>query len=101
MKKILIFSISLLLSFSSFALSNTLTIKKNRVIKTQGDVFYKWPHKWKFSYLMKHWKPYAIQETTDIVRYAKKKCSKLKLEELGYDCKKLESQKIEVDTLFN
>ena len=26
---------------------------------------------------------------------------KLKLEELGYDCKKLESQKIEIDTLFN
>jgi len=37
----------------------------------------------------------------DEIRYAKKKCSKLKLEELGYDCKKLESQKIEVDTLFN
>ena len=32
--------------------ANTLTIKKNRVIKTKGDVFYKWPHKWKFSYLM-------------------------------------------------
>ena len=37
----------------------------------------------------------------DEIRYAKNKCSKLKLEELGYDCKKLESQKIEIDTLFN
>ena len=25
--------------------ANTLTIKKNREIKTKGDVFYKWPHK--------------------------------------------------------
>ena len=32
---------------------------------------------------------------------AKKKCSKLKLEQLGYSCEDLESQKIEVDTLFN
>ena len=31
----------------------------------------------------------------------KNKCSKLKLEELGYDCKKLENQKIEIDTLYN
>ena len=51
--------------------ANTLTIKKNRVIKTKGDVFYKWPHKWKFSYIMEHWKPYAIQEITDNVRYGK------------------------------
>ena len=61
MKKIIsIFVLSLLFCTSVHA--NTLTIKKNREIKTQGDVFYKWPHKWKFSYIMEYWKPYAIQE---------------------------------------
>ena len=47
--------------------ANTLKIK-NRVIKTQGDVFIKWPYKWKFSYDMEWWKPYMIQEVTDKVR---------------------------------
>jgi len=37
----------------------------------------------------------------DEIRFAKKKCSKLKLEELGYSCDQLEVQKIEIDTLFN
>ena len=37
----------------------------------------------------------------DEIRFAKKKCSKLKLEELGYSCEQLEAQKIEIDTLFN
>ena len=31
----------------------------------------------------------------------KKKCSKLKLEQLGYSCEELESQKIDIDTLLN
>ena len=31
----------------------------------------------------------------------KKKCKKLKLEELGYSCEKLESQKIKIDTIDN
>ncbi len=51
MKKILV--LFFILIFSNTVYANTLTIKKNRVIKTKGDVFYKWPHKWKFSYLMK------------------------------------------------
>ena len=50
--------------------ANTLKIK-NRVIKTQGDVFIKWPHKWKFTYAMKYWKPHMIQEVTDKVRFGK------------------------------
>jgi hypothetical protein len=33
------------------------------------------------------------------IRYAKKKCSKLKLEELGYSCEKLENQKITIDRI--
>ena len=37
----------------------------------------------------------------DEIRYAKKKCSKLKLEELGYSCEQLESQSIEVDSYAN
>ena len=71
MKKILLIFFSLCIIWSIPAESNTLTIKKNRVIKTKGDVFYKWPYKWKFSYIMEHWKPYAIQEITDNVRYGK------------------------------
>ena len=69
MKKILV--LFFILIFSNTVYANTLTIKKNRVIKTKGDVFYKWPHKWKFSYLMDYWKPFAIQEITDNVRYGK------------------------------
>ena len=69
MKKILLIFFSLSLFLNIPAESNTLTIQKNRVIKTKGDVFYKWPHKWKFSYIMEHWKPYAIQEITENVRY--------------------------------
>ena len=37
----------------------------------------------------------------DEIRQAKKKCSKLKLEQLGYSCEELESQKINIDTLLN
>ena len=37
----------------------------------------------------------------DEIRFAKKKCSKLKLEELGYSCSELESQSIKVDTYEN
>ena len=33
----------------------------------------------------------------DEIRYAKNKCSKLKLEELGYSCTELENQKINID----
>ena len=33
----------------------------------------------------------------DEIRFAKKKCSKLKLEELGYNCSELEDQKINID----
>ena len=73
MKKLLGFLV--LVSFCLLDLNNseanTLTIKKNRVIKTKGDVFYKWPHKWKWTYTMDYWKPYAIQEITDNVRYGK------------------------------
>ena len=62
------------LLFNVFSLNdteaNTLKIK-NRVIKTQGDVFIKWPHKWKFTYAMEYWKPYIIQEVTDKVRFGK------------------------------
>ena len=48
--------------------ANTLTIK-NQVIKTKGDVFYKWPHKWQYNYDMSFWKPYMIQEVSTNVRY--------------------------------
>ena len=48
--------------------ANTLTIK-NQVIKTKGDVFYKWPHKWKYNYDMSFWKPYMIQEVSSNTRY--------------------------------
>ena len=82
------------------------------MIKTKGDIFYKWPHKWKYNYDMSFWKPYMIQEVSnktrygtrgtqinyyDEIRFAKKKCSKLKLEELGYSCIELENQKINID----
>ena len=48
--------------------ANTLKIK-NRVIKTKGDVFIKWPHKWKYTYAMEYWKPYMIQEVSDHTRF--------------------------------
>ena len=37
----------------------------------------------------------------DEIRYAKKKCSKLKLEDLGYSCSDLESQEVKIDTIQN
>ena len=38
----------------------------------------------------------------DEIRYAKKKCEKLKLEDLGYSCSDLESQTISrIDTIDN
>ncbi len=48
--------------------ANTLKIK-NQVIKTDGDVFHKWPHKWKYNYDMSFWKPWMIQEVSSNVRH--------------------------------
>ena len=45
--------------------------------------------------------PHTQIQYYDEIRYAKKKCKKLKLEELGYSCEKLESQKIKIDTIDN
>jgi hypothetical protein len=44
--------------------ANTLKINSNQKIKLDknGDVFYKWPYKWKFSYAMDYWKEKNIQE---------------------------------------
>ena len=63
MKRILLIFFSLSLFWSIPVKSNTLTIK-NQVIKTKGDVFYKWPHKWQYNYDMSFWKPYMIQEVS-------------------------------------
>ena len=68
MKRILLIFFSLSLFWSIPVKSNTLTIK-NQVIKTKGDVFYKWPHKWKYNYDMSFWKPYMIQEVSNKTRY--------------------------------
>ena len=68
MKRILLIFFSLSLFWSIPVKSNTLTIK-NQVIKTKGDVFYKWPHKWKYNYDMSFWKPYMIQEVSSNTRY--------------------------------
>ena len=44
--------------------ANTLKINNNQKITLDknGDVFYKWPYKWKFSYAMKYWSEEKIQE---------------------------------------
>ena len=49
---------------------------------------------------------YSLFEHTQInyydeIRYAKKKCAKLNLEDLGYSCSELEKQKVEIDTIQN
>tara|TARA_B100000963_G_scaffold260264_1_gene228545 strand:+ start:300 stop:1331 length:1032 start_codon:yes stop_codon:yes gene_type:complete len=50
--------------------ANTLKIKNQIVsLDKQGDVFYNYPHNWRFSYAMDYWKPYMIQEVRDHVRY--------------------------------
>ena len=51
--------------------ANTLKIDKNQRISTKGDVFYKWPHKWKFSYAMDFWSPEKIQEISYNTRFGK------------------------------
>ena len=48
------------------------------------------------------WYKYTQVNYYDEIRIAKKKCSKLKLENLGYSCKDLESQELKfIDTLDN
>ena len=71
MKKLLgIVVLGLLLNVFNLNVTEANTLKiKNRVIKTKGDVFIKWPHKWKYTYAMEYWKSYMIQEVTNKVRF--------------------------------
>ena len=57
MKKILgILVLGLLFNVFNLNVTEANTLKiKNRVIKTKGDVFIKWPHKWKYTYAMEYW----------------------------------------------
>jgi len=75
MKKILgIVVLGLLLSILNLNESveaNTLKINSKQRISTKGDVFYKWPHKWKFSYAMDYWSPEKIQEISYNTRLGK------------------------------
>ena len=71
MKKLLgIVVLGLLINFFNLndIEANTLTIK-NQVIKTKGDVFYKYPHKFQFNYHMDYWQDWMIQEVSTNVRY--------------------------------
>ena len=71
MKKLLgIVVLGLLINFFNLnnIEANTLTIK-NQVIKTKGDVFYKYPHKFQFNYHMDYWRDWMIQEVSTNVRY--------------------------------